>query len=301
MPRLCVIYNPVAGEGKTQRVLTRFLEFLSQKYQPHEITLQTTEGKNHATVLAERAYTQGHREFVCIGGDGTFNEMCQPLVGRKNIRVSLVPSGTGNDLAIGLGFSHTFHPKEWENFFRDESVAIDVGQCNERYFFNTMGIGFDALVASEFRVWKWVPRKWRYYPPIFKNLLFYHGYDIILDKTPQKIFLLSIGNGKSSGGGIALTPSAIITDGLLDLCWIENVGIPKRIKNLFLTLKGRHTTLPFVHETRFSTLTLSSSQPCVTHIDGEIFYLNTWHVSLQPSSLLMYINQERATLIGGSL
>ncbi|MFN3661114.1 MAG: diacylglycerol/lipid kinase family protein, partial [Brevinematales bacterium] len=177
------------------------MAFLSQASTHHEVTTWATEGNNHATLLAEKAYRLGYREFVCIGGDGTFNEMCQPLVGRNNIRVSLIPAGTGNDLAFGLGFSSSFVPQEWSSFFRDEAVSIDVGKCNERYFFNTMGIGFDALVASEFRHWLWLPRKWRYYLPIFKNLLFYKGYKLAFDGKQQDVFLVSIGNGRSSGGG----------------------------------------------------------------------------------------------------
>lgn len=297
MPRVCVIYNPVAGEGKAQQVVNQFMGFLSQASPHHEVTVWATEGNNHATMLAEKAYGLGYREFVCIGGDGTFNEMCQPLVGRNNIRVSLIPAGTGNDLVLGLGFSSSFVPEEWTSFFRDEATAIDVGKCNERYFFNTMGIGFDALVASEFRHWTWLPRKWRYYPPIFKNLLFYKGYNLTFRGKQQEVFLVSIGNGRSSGGGIALTPSASLNDGLLDLCWIENVGTGKRVKNLFLALQGKHTSLPFVHEEKFTSLSFSSVSPCVTHIDGEIYHLERWAVSVYPAALPMVVNKNRATLV----
>ncbi len=297
VPRCCIIYNPVAGEGTAHAILPQILEFLSRKYGRHEICVQATEGNNHATMLAEKAYRMGEREFLCIGGDGTFNEMCQPLVGRTDIRVSLVPTGTGNDLARAFGFSSSFSPVEWEDFFDDDAVLIDAGKCNERYFFNTMGIGFDALVALEFRKWGWIPRHWRYYPPIFKNLLFYRGYPMEINGQRDTIFLLSVGNGRSSGGGISLTPEAWLNDGHLDLCWIENVGIFQRLKNLLLTLKGKHTSLPFVHTTRFQTLSLRSSQGAITHIDGEIYRLSQWEISVVPRALPVFVRKSKAWLI----
>ncbi|URA10802.1 diacylglycerol/lipid kinase family protein [Thermospira aquatica] len=297
MPRCCVIYNPVAGEGAARAILSRVLEFLYQKQGTHEVAVYATEGNNHATLLAEKAYKMGHREFLCIGGDGTFNEMCQPLVGRTDMRVSFVATGTGNDLARAFGFSSSFSVQEWENFFDDDAALIDVGKCNERYFFNMMGIGFDALVASEFRKWGWIPRRWRYYPPIFKNLLFYQGHPMSINGNKTTIFLLAVGNGRSSGGGVQLAPEARLNDGQLDLCWIENVGIFQRIKNLLATLKGKHTSLPFVHMSRFQTLSLSSPQEALTHIDGESFCLSRWEISLVPQALPVFVRKNEAWLI----
>jgi len=294
--RIAVIYNPVAGEGSARQVLEEWMDFVAGRYHHEEMVVWATEGQNHALMLAEKGYRLGIREFVCIGGDGTFHEMCQPLVGQRDVRVALVPVGTGNDLAVGLGFSRTFRREEWTDFFLGEATLIDVGQCNERYFFNTMGIGFDALVASEFRRCSWIPRRWRYYPPIVKHLLSYRGYPLTMDGERLSVFLLSIGNGRFSGGGVPLTPSAKIDDGWLDMCLIEDVGPWKRVQNLFRALKGKHTSLPFVHTRRIKTLTLSADQNCVTHMDGEIFSLDRWHITIHPQALPVYVPRKSLTL-----
>ena len=301
----CVIYNPAAGNGKAKGVLEHWLTTVApKKYTSDKLLVVATERPQHALHLAVKAYKEGYREFVCIGGDGTFHEMCQPLVGKNDVRVALVPAGSGNDLVRVLGFSQDFNPNEWEDFIKDDAVAMDVGICNDEFFFNTMGIGFDALVASDFdnkhnhAFWiKLLPQHIQYYPFLFKRLLFYKGTNLSVNGTPTSVFLLSIGNGRFSGGGVPLTPHALAGDGFLDLCIIENVGIAKRCANLLLALRGKHGSLPFVHTSRFQKLTITANQPECTHIDGEIVLLDHWNISIQPASLWVYAQKSRATLL----
>ena len=72
---------------------------------------------------------------VCIGGDGTFNEVATAMVGIENITLGIIPAGTGNDFIQILGFPNRFEEKHWNTFFKMKTTQMDVGNCNGKYFF----------------------------------------------------------------------------------------------------------------------------------------------------------------------
>ena len=101
--------------------------------------------------------------------------------------------------------------------FFGEPRAFDVGTINDKPFFNSVGVGFDAEVAeivaknvrfSGIRAYLLaVFEAWRNLRP--------RKIKIDLDGTilSKDVTLVCIGNGRSSGGGFYLTPSAAIDDG----------------------------------------------------------------------------------------
>ena len=105
---------------------------------------------------------------------------------------------------------------------------IDIGRAGDRFFHNGIGIGFDAWVVHESLKIKYLRGNAVYLAAIFKTLLSYKSplMEVLYnnEKINENLFLVSVGNGTSMGGGIKLTPFAKIDDGVLDLTIIKDVN-----------------------------------------------------------------------------
>ena len=104
------IINPVAGNGFAKTLVPRLEEMIIK----HNISaeLRYTDRTGHATELSAMYLEKGFTYIVGVGGDGTFNEISKPLIGKKNIIAGLIPAGTGNDFIQILGFPDRFGEKD---------------------------------------------------------------------------------------------------------------------------------------------------------------------------------------------
>lgn len=141
------IVNPIAGNGFAKEIIPKLKEMIGKHNVSAEIVL--TERSGHASELSEQYYKNGTDYIIAVGGDGTINEVCRPLVNKPNVIIGMIPAGTGNDFIQILGFTNRFSDKDWDTFFNKETSAIDAGICNGMIFLNGMGLGFDAQVAAE--------------------------------------------------------------------------------------------------------------------------------------------------------
>lgn len=141
------IVNPVAGNGFAKSLIPAITKMISR----YEISadLVQTEYCGHAEILSSKYYELGYDHIIGVGGDGTFNEISRPLIGKPEVTTGLIPAGTGNDFIQILGFPGRFTPLDWDIFFRCNVIHMDAGSCNCKIFMNGMGLGFDAMVAAE--------------------------------------------------------------------------------------------------------------------------------------------------------
>jgi diacylglycerol kinase family enzyme len=140
------IVNPVAG-NRFGNSMTGVIEEMMAR---HDIIgrIALTGYPGHATELSSAFADEGFRFIIAVGGDGTFNEVASALINKKDVTTGIIPAGTGNDYCKIPGFPDRFGENEWEIFFRKNIISQDAGTVNGRLFFNGMGLGFDAEVAS---------------------------------------------------------------------------------------------------------------------------------------------------------
>jgi diacylglycerol kinase (ATP) len=138
------ILNPNAGTNSLQK-RERIVRLLNAI--PNSKVWQTERVK-HATELTQIALTEGATKVIAIGGDGTINEVASALL-KTNIPMGIIPMGSGNGLARHLQIPLQFE-KALYRAIDGNIISIDAGIWNERPFFCTAGIGFDAQVASQF-------------------------------------------------------------------------------------------------------------------------------------------------------
>jgi diacylglycerol kinase family enzyme len=159
-----VIVNPNAGNGKGRKDW----EKISSGLRNHNITWSEhfTERKGHAITLSQEAIDSGYRKILCVGGDGTLNEIVngafnQKTCQTKDITLGLIPVGTGNDWGRMFGI-----PLNYEGavqIIKEEKTMLhDIGRIDYynglekciRYFINIAGLGFESVVVKRTNIQK---------------------------------------------------------------------------------------------------------------------------------------------------
>jgi len=296
-PRWIFIVNPVAGNGFAAGLLPEIKQMIA-KYNINADVVQT-ERSGHAEELSFKYLNLGYKYIIGVGGDGTFNEIARPLIGKTEITAGLIPAGTGNDFIQILGFPNRFTENEWDVFFRCNTISMDAGSCNGRIFVNGMGLGFDAMVAAENytetgKVKKGGTHKYIWH--ILKTLLFFKEQKMIISEqgtiTETDCFINTVGNGRRFAGDFFLTPSAIANDGLLDICSINRLSLLHRLRLLLKVPKGEHLTDPAVRYFQTKEIELEFSQKVPFHLDGELYYSSHFMVKTIFSALNTIYNPD---------
>jgi diacylglycerol kinase (ATP) len=291
------ILNPVAGNGFPLKYESVLRDMIKQYNISADIVY--TNQKGHASRLAEEFAEKGYKYIIGVGGDGTLNEIVRPLIGNENVITGIIPAGTGNDFIQILGFPNRFKEDHWDIFFECNTIKMDVGTCNENYFLNGMGLGFDAEVAAQNYEGENLVKKGgkdKYIRHILKTLLFY--------KEKQMKFFSDNGNGYTDcfinttsigrrfAGGFFLTPKAIANDGLLDVCSIKKLSLFQRFKLLPRVPKGTHISDKNVKYYTTSNIDLEFSEKVPYHIDGELFFDKKFKVGILPEALNIIYNPQ---------
>jgi diacylglycerol kinase family enzyme len=117
----------------------------------YEVTMVETNRRGHATRLAQGAANDGVDVVVCLGGDGTLNEIANGLAGTDTALAPL-PGGSTNVFARTIGLPND--PIEatgllLEGLSQERIERVGLGSVNGRYFLFHVGIGFDAVVVKQ--------------------------------------------------------------------------------------------------------------------------------------------------------
>jgi len=243
--KVLVIVNPQANTGKGRVELQPFLKTLSDSNMGHDVR-ETTRPKE-ATLLAQEAIQS--KDYWCIvagGGDGTVNEVASALVD-TNMPMLIVPAGRGNDFARSL--PELEMPADYIRALSEEGVdvSVDVAMIESLgIFVNSVGIDDFAVTVTKEAHGGELAYLWA----SLRNLFSYKDqyYEITLDEQSPiggKFLMIAIMNGRETGGGFKITPSAKINDGLLDVCLIGEMPRKRtRLRCLALArLTGTHDTL----------------------------------------------------------
>lgn len=228
-------------------------------------------------------------EIWVIGGDGTLNYVVNECQSRA-IPIAVISGGTGNDAVksihgitdfraqLGIALSGTL--KEF-----------DLGVCNDRLFVNGVGIGFDGRVVQ--KMVEKGRRKGSYLSYLFTVVQLLAGFreqhiGCTIDNSPfeENIFLMTISNGTTFGGGFVLNPAARMDDGLLDVCVIRSISVPKRFVHMPKLRTGAHTALPETAFFRARELIVEPHQTLVAHMDGEFIGHPPFTIRLSEDRLL---------------
>ena len=118
-----------------------------------------TNGSGDAEKIAATYPPDEDARFYAIGGDGTFNEMINGIMGRGKGEAALIPCGTGDD------FVRIFQDKApflaIERQLEGTAQPIDLMKVNGRYAANLCNLGIDAETAADVhRFSRFMPGLW---------------------------------------------------------------------------------------------------------------------------------------------
>jgi YegS/Rv2252/BmrU family lipid kinase len=267
--RIVAIVNPVSGAGMDSHAAARRVTTIRESLARHQLSATTyvTERGGHANELARRAVAERADLVIVWGGDGTVNEVGAALAGTTTV-LGLVPAGSGNGLAGGLGIPRRSEAA-LERAITGRTRDVDVGLLNDRPFFNVAGIGLDAHIA---RLFNERPRgrrgRWPYVVIGVREGVRYVGkdYEITLDGEThhRRALLIAFANGQEYGMGMQIAPGAKLDDGLLEACVVEDRSVLARFRD------ARHLALGTVH--RAPAMLIQPVRNATIELEGEMHF-----------------------------
>ncbi len=278
-----VIVNPISGRGHAEKVIPE-IEAGMRKYEL-EFDLVCTERPWHAAEIAEQAVKDGYDVIVTASGDGAANETINgmlraPAAGFNHSAFALLPVGTGNDMAYGLGMRGTLE-KSIATLAGNQRNKIDVGFVKGgdypegRYFANGVGIGFDAAVGFVAVKIRWARGLLAYLIAVIQTIFIYYKSPTVEityngATITQPSLMISIMNGQRMGGGFYMAPQGDPGDGYFDLCIVSEASRPRIFGLVPHFLKGTQASQPEVTTGRTDRIKVKALKGILpAHCDGE--------------------------------
>lgn len=279
-----LIVNPAAGRGSGERLGGDIRAQLAVHGVTADIVYSRAPGD--VAVRVQAALRDNPECILIAGGDGSVHEAVNGWIrAGGGAPLGVIPVGTGNDFAKMVA-PHDDWREACARIAHGRHRQIDVGRCNEFYFANSIGLGFDAQVALEANRMQWLHSQVVYGVALLKTLLLDHRTPTVHIRSQEldlelPITLVAINNGQVEGGSFVLAPDAQIDDGLLDVVvagGLSRLGILRLVPRV---LAGTHLTHRCVKAFRTTRLTIDSNTGLTVHADGEIRYLDATRLEIE--------------------
>lgn len=298
-PRWFIVVNPVSGGGRARRRWPQLAAALARHGIQHDHAITSRAGE--AVQLAQRAIAAGHRRFLALGGDGSFNELVNGLVAQQVVPLSqllaaVAPLGTGNDWAHAMQV-----PDDPELLAEamtlgkvrrvDLGIAQGLGAAGNAprrlAFHNNAGAGINAEALR--LTPRGGPRAVAYLIGLSRALMRYEAprFEVSADGRLQSgRYLIALAAvGRFYGAGMRLAPGAQVDDGFFDLVLIETMSVIGALRRLPKLFNGRLMSDPAVHTVRCRSVTIHATPACGVEMDGQEFGPTPVTLTLMPGAL----------------
>ena len=217
---------------------------------------------------------------LIFGGDGTVHRHL-PQLHQYKTPALVVPTGSGNDFAKALGIRNVdIALRAWQQFCAEgKSVKdIDLGVIRsggrETFFCCVAGIGMDAEAnARANRMPPWIKSRGGYVVAALESLIAFKPAEMTIIAEEREIrqsaFFIAVGNARSYGGGMKVTPQATLDDGLLDVCLVSKMNKLKLLCWVPTIFFGEHLRLKQVEYFKTSQIAIDAERKLDIYADGE--------------------------------
>ena len=299
------ILNPKSGRSRKQRKLETEIKAACTKRQlDYHIYYTTCAGDATEYVRSMVRISSEKQRFICVGGDGTINEIANSAPCNPNVEFGVIPSGSGNDFV--RNFTNTKKFASIDAQIDGEASSFDLIKCNDTYCVNMINIGFDCAVvkeAAKLKKFKLVTPGMSYILGVVVTLFKPFGTKMTLmfddgEVLENEYTLTAIGNGKFCGGGFMASPNALLNDGLLDICAVNKISRFTFIRLVGSYKKGTHLvnkhTKKVVTPRQVSHFKMEFETPLPICIDGEIKGAKNIDFSVVPGAFNFIIPKDCA-------
>ncbi|MBL1175271.1 lipid kinase [Pantanalinema sp. GBBB05] len=233
---------------------------------------------------------------VIAGGDGTLNAAIPGLLDTQ-LPLGILPLGTANDLARTLGIP-TDLAAACKILTAGQLERIDLGQVNDRYFFNVASIGLSVQITRKLN--RETKQQWGIlaYPiaalqalnrsrPFWATVSRDNG-----QSQRMRTIQIAVGNGRYYGGGMTVTADATINSQQLDVYSLNLQHWWQLLAILPAMRSGDHTSWSFVEDFQAQTITVETARPMPINTDGEITTYTPARFQVLPQAISVFCSQE---------
>lgn len=299
MPRHVVVaINPTAAFGKNSAAGEQTVSALEAA--GFRVTALRAESFDLLRGQLNRALTLTPDALVVVGGDGMVS-LAVNMVAQTSVPFAVVPAGTGNDLARGIGLpvgDLTRCISMMVKSLDREPQRLDLGRITSvdgsevRWFASILSAGFDAIVNERANAMSWPKGKSRYTLALLLELFALKPvrYSLTVDGVhrEESAMLISVANNSTMGGGMRVTPEASMRDGLIDVFVLRPLSRLRFLKLFPRVFAGTHVTEPEVLIERGKTVVLDAPG-IVAYADGERVWSLPVHVDVVPAAVRVFI------------
>jgi YegS/Rv2252/BmrU family lipid kinase len=286
---LKIIVNPTAGQGNSGRIWPGVESRLRAALGEIDVAFTTHAGEE--TALARQALADGYTHFVAVGGDGTMNGVLNGIMGdgvpaNSDVRLSVIPAGTANELARALGV-HGDLDGAVSGIAAGSEHRFDLLQADcagltggEHRHYGALAVSWGGAAEIVYRTnnsrfLKKLGGRFSYYANTLMVTLTYPNRtcDLTIDGelTADVVHYSGlICNTEFLGGGMRLAPGADHTDGIADFLFFKDIAR----KDILLQkpswlFEGHHIEHPKVDYIRGRDFSVKGSAEALVDADGE--------------------------------
>ncbi len=284
--RIAFIVNPNAARGSTGREWPQIKALARDRLGPFRSLLTT--GPGDATELTRLALRKGAEVVVCVGGDGTLNEVvngfmaeCSPNL--PGAMLGLIPRGTGcdfiktvpipSDLKRALDVIAGFNA--WPVDLGRLRYTDHHGHLSYRYFHNVTSFGLGGEVDERVNRSSNVLGGFiSFICATLISILIYNKKRIHLkidDSFDQTVMSWNVvvANGQYHGGGMWVAPGAVVDDGIFHVTIVGDLTLPEVFLNLPKLYNGKINQVGKVTTLVGKRVEAYSDQRVLLDVDGE--------------------------------
>ncbi len=271
-----VAVNPTAAKGRSGDAMTQLLAALRSR--GHAVVDLSGATAGIALARARRAVERREIEVLVVaGGDGMAHLGVNACAGTE-VPLAIVPLGTGNDIAAGLGLAPGDVLAAAAMIEAGRLRRVDAARLLEDvprpWFAGVLYAGFDSIVNARANLWRWPRGQMRYNLAMLRELPTFRPipYSLMLDdeRLETQAMLVVVANARSYGGGMLVAPGAEMDDGLLDVMVLHEVNRVEFLRVFPRVFSGSHVDHPAV-EIRQARRVSLAARDIVAFADGEEF------------------------------
>jgi diacylglycerol kinase (ATP) len=243
----------------------------------------TSRAPGDGTAQTRAALQSGYTTILAVGGDGTLHEVINAFlrdgIVRSDIRVGVVPAGTGMDFARNARLRRGARAAV-SRVLGGEERRFDLGALIEpfpRLFVNFAEAGLGASVVARETAFS---ARWPGRASFFLAGIAAAARDrpisgaVVIDGATVydgRLVSLVVANGAYFGGGMKIAPPARMNDGELDVVLLGDLSRVELVSQIWKLYPGIHLRNPQVHWMRGKEVTFAPDMPGHIDLDGELY------------------------------
>lgn len=266
---IALLINPTSGRGRGERAGRAAAERLTSA----GLAVRQLAGRDvrESQDIAREEVARGVDALVVVGGDGMVHLGLQ-AVGGTDVPFGIIPAGSGNDFARSLGIPLRDPAAAADVVIAGQERKVDLGRAGGQWFGGVVAAGFDSRVNDRANRMSWPRGRMRYNLAMLAELRVFSAVPYRLELDGEvwvtSAMLVTIGNTPSYGGGMKVTPDAVLDDGLLDVMVVKPLSKARFLWLFPKVYSGAHVKVPVVEVRRARSVRVEA--PGITaYVDGE--------------------------------